>query len=244
MGQDFHQLNPLQEEDFAALGFLDSAAYMVTPSDLQRAVSMGNAPQDQAAWTDLQDFSVAASSQNSHSPANALESGEESAPGPMRRLRQRRKVAEKKQSLSFSSEDEEESAKIEEGSDDDYDDRLERTYFRKGKEKTKEKSGVKEFKCLDSGCVKAFGRAWDMRIHHRKVHEGELAERCEKCKNYYAADKSDLAKHSMVCGNGSDPKNKERSFCPYSDCGRVYKNHEFLEAHIARDHAQQAASTE
>lgn len=85
MDKKFHQLNTLQEEDFAALGLLDSAAYTVTPSDLQRAVSIDNAPQDQAAWTDLQNFPVAASSQNSHFLPDVFKSGEQSVPGPIRR---------------------------------------------------------------------------------------------------------------------------------------------------------------
>jgi hypothetical protein len=233
MGEDFHELNPLQEEDLAALGFLDSAAYTVTPSDLQRAVSMGNFPQGQAAWTDYQDF-----------PANALESGEESAPGPMRHLRKRRKVQKKEEPLDFFSEDEEEFAKIEKASDSDYDDRLERASSGRPRRETKKNSPGEGFECLDPFCSQTFRRKGDMDIHYRKMHAGELTEQCEKCKNYYAADKSDLAKHIKVCGNEKQIKNKKRSICPYSDCGRVYKNDEFLKAHIARDHAQPVVSTE
>jgi len=238
MEQRFNQLNPLREEDFAALGLLDPAAYATSPSHLEGAFSIVISPQDQAARNGLQDLPA----DTQHSPIDKFGRGESSAPGPMRRLGLRKRVEKKEKSLDFSSEDEKEFVQQAENSDSDYDDRQERASFGRGR--TKKNSLQKKFKCPELGCDHKANREWDINTHYRKIHQGELPELCEKCKRYYAADTSDLAKHIKVCGNGNDPKNKARSFCPYPGCGRVYKNETFLQAHIARDHAQPAASTE
>lgn len=67
-----------------------------------------------------------------------------------------------------------------------------------------------------------------------------MTEPCLECGEYFA-DRSDLARYNKVC---TKEATNQIILCPYQGCGRVYKNHEFLEAHIARDHAQQAESTE
>lgn len=240
-----YELTLLSDEDLAELGILNLPPDSVTGLDLQANVSDETIPLEALHERDV-DLSVfgleapviflpeSSGSSIALAPIMDEKENEQSAPGPIRRPRSTRRNT-RRILIEDASSGEEEIAEEQTESDDDYN-RNKVASFKKKKSKRKLQPKIHE--CKD--CKKRFSRKPDRDKHFRRRHLGQLAEPCLECGEYFV-DKSDLAKHSKVC---TGEATNEIISCPYPGCKNVYKNETFLQAHIARDHAQPAASTE